>query len=1232
MVIETIILKDTILKPFPQMQLLGVWKDLPQEKLTESQFGPIVVYNQRFLLTWNNNALYVIDAITKSIVAGKQSFVSIKDVATHNDEIFILQGTRHLMRIATKPEQSLCVAESYHPTLLQGFVTPLKEISTLVKGKYIDTLESAKISPQLTKSKSPSMSSLDTRDNKRGHGSQDHTNVFSSVLGNLQKTLLKPQAKKSDDGFNNCLNVLEVYETTVTGEEEAQTRSVVETALEVTENEADSDSSAVQLNEEKVKTISPDITVEKENKTKDVQEPHVEIRSSIVVPTIIVKGEGHRKVEEFSKIGEEDFEEVVYCHKVKKKHKKKKRGRGSDVVSPLFKAVTLGVDAYCSPMSRSLCGSVQDSSGYSDSERSTCSLSELETPDKFNYSADQVDKKSVVPGTDGEKSEVPEMDDKKSVVPGTDGKKSEVPETDQHQDQSKCCLDLGKQDNSLTTHASEERNKESKNWLPQKAREQLTLDDNKQKENSQEIINKAQGEESGKRVKKFSDSLCLERDNEADEMTSEKQEDISLAHSASFDSIYACHTRRPVGRQDSELSSSSCLTDVFDSYLKNEKDTYFQLNKSCQKASAESSQSIEKYSAGIFDKTSKLKTSADMSENRCIYDTNWLQFKLPGPVVSLSLCDSFLCCVDNKENVYYTRFSGLSYEWVQADRPAHQVAVSPTGSILWVLYKGKVYAAKTWIRKVLSGAEWLEVAEDVSFISVGENCAWYIKNNCEVRTQQYLSISRPCYKSMQIECRFVLRQVACRKGVVWGLTSGGELVYRAGISEKNPAGTEWKKVRSESTFTVSSMTLGNNHTAWVVDDRGTIWFRDGVTSALPNGLDDKWWEVEMSDYLFQDISKSLKIKNLAVVLTPEKLSNLFLGHQRACITCSSKGVYYCAPLGTTLYFSGKKAVGHRWEKVTMVKKHESLKWIIGSASGVYKNQGMIWLVLKTGELFCVSPHHDHLVPVILPVNEQIRCLCPAPEALWILTQSRRIFIRRGITEHCLIGSGWVELDIGQLGEIRLTYISCSHQSVWACDDNGFVMMRLGTLKPPSVHNLPQAWIVIDTQTTVIPGSLSKENPKTKSLFDLLGSYTISSTCFTKVYTGPKFFMVWAIDNKNNVFVREGVFSDLPVGTDWVNVPGIQAKQLALSEETVWALTVEGDVYRRFGISETNFIGDYWKKIPGHLELLSVTVDDNLWGLKDDGALYSHLSYSISFEDNKTRANTKEFEEEDWEIL
>ena len=49
----------------------------------------------------------------------------------------------------------------------------------------------------------------------------------------------------------------------------------------------------------------------------------------------------------------------------------------------------------------------------------------------------------------------------------------------------------------------------------------------------------------------------------------------------------------------------------------------------------------------------------------------------------------------------------------------------------------------------------------------------------------------------------------------------------------------------------------------------------------------------------------------------------------------------------------------------------------------------------------------------------------------------------------------------------------------------------------------------------------------------------------QVFVGPQMYMVWALDNKKNVYVREGVFNDFQVGTGWVLVSGIEAVELAV---------------------------------------------------------------------------------------
>ena len=47
--------------------------------------------------------------------------------------------------------------------------------------------------------------------------------------------------------------------------------------------------------------------------------------------------------------------------------------------------------------------------------------------------------------------------------------------------------------------------------------------------------------------------------------------------------------------------------------------------------------------------------------------------------------------------------------------------------------------------------------------------------------------------------------------------------------------------------------------------------------------------------------------------------------------------------------------------------------------------------------------------------------------------------------------------------------------------------------------------------------------------------------------GPQTYMVWALDNKKNIYVREGIFNDFQVGTGWVLVSGIEAVELSIRQ-------------------------------------------------------------------------------------
>lgn len=107
----------------------------------------------------------------------------------------------------------------------------------------------------------------------------------------------------------------------------------------------------------------------------------------------------------------------------------------------------------------------------------------------------------------------------------------------------------------------------------------------------------------------------------------------------------------------------------------------------------------------------------------------------------------------------------------------------------------------------------------------------------------------------------------------------------------------------------------------------------------------------------------------------------------------------------------------------------------------------------------------------------------------------------------------------------------------------------------------------------------------------------------QVFAGPNFYNVWAIDNKENIYVREGILRTNYSGNGWVLAAGLKATMITISSTSVWALSPDGFVYRRCGVSEGNLIGDYWKRIPGTLKMITSSFADELWGIDNNNTIF-----------------------------
>ncbi|XP_064484105.1 tectonin beta-propeller repeat-containing protein 2-like isoform X2 [Ornithodoros turicata] len=552
------------------------------------------------------------------------------------------------------------------------------------------------------------------------------------------------------------------------------------------------------------------------------------------------------------------------------------------------------------------------------------------------------------------------------------------------------------------------------------------------------------------------------------------------------------------------------------------------------------------------------------------YGCQWMRVRSPGPVMSLAVCNGYLCCVDAREVMYYSKQWGREFTWKKAARPATRVALSPSGESLWVLYKDKLYAAKSPMKDKPSADTWVQVAEDVSSFAVTERAAWYIASNTTIfMCPDTSSPDNVLFTSVGCFCR--AQSVTCYQDHVWVLTDQGSLLTRLNVSSTNPMGTGWADLNLPSKASPVCITLGHNSIGWLIDTDGNVWFKPYLKDGRNriSGWSIKWWQLDLNEFLFQGAPPLAKVqKNLTSLLT--NASNMVLGRMKWLLAAGSHGVWFCQIMATHFHSCKRDITGYSWEKADV--DHllpEARKWTHLEAGGTFHDKGVVWGLHSGGRLAVIFPD-GKCKNIATPAA--LRGLSASPECLWALACDGQLLVRLGQSVYCSQGNGWAGLDIKQLAGVHLVHVSCNHEVAWACDSHGRVYVRLGLPMPSPPQTLPQAWLPVDVL----------DNQDT-------------APHMTAVHVGPQSYMVWAVDSKKRVFVREGIFPELQIGTGWLEVGGVQAKGLCVSASAVWALGVSGDVFRRFNIGPTNYVGDYWKKVPG--TLASISADGLLRRLK-----------------------------------
>ncbi|XP_074852576.1 tectonin beta-propeller repeat-containing protein 2 isoform X2 [Carettochelys insculpta] len=467
------------------------------------------------------------------------------------------------------------------------------------------------------------------------------------------------------------------------------------------------------------------------------------------------------------------------------------------------------------------------------------------------------------------------------------------------------------------------------------------------------------------------------------------------------------------------------------------------------------------------------------------FSESWMGYSGPGyGILSLVVSEKYIWCLDYKGSLYCSALPSAGLRWQKFEDAVQQVAVSPSGALLWKIEQKTNKAFACGKVTIKGKRHWYEALPQTVFVALSDDTAWIIRTNGDLYLQTGLSVDRPCARAVKVDCMYPLSQVTSRNNVVWALTEQRMLLYREGVSSFCPEGEEWKCdiVSEMQALEPVCITLGDQQTLWALDIHGNLWFRTGVVPKKPQGDDDHWWQVSITDYvvfdqcsLFQTIIHATHTVATAaqapVEKVAEKLRMAFWSQQLQCqpslLGVNSSGVWISS--GKNEFHVAKGSlIGTYWKNVVPRGTASATKWAFVLASTAPTKEGsFLWVCQSNKDLFCVSDQNPQFHPssVQLPSDAEMVCYSACQDAIWGLDSRGQIFIRT-LSPSCPAGMHWTKLDLSQLGAVKLTSLACGNQHIWACDTSGGVYFRVGT-QPLNPSLMLPAWIMIEPPVQLV---------------------------------------------------------------------------------------------------------------------------------------------------------------------
>ncbi|RMB98711.1 hypothetical protein DUI87_24930 [Hirundo rustica rustica] len=1021
-------------------------------------------FQEGWVLTWNEYSIYLLDTVNQALIGGLEGYGDIVSVSCTNNEIFLLKGDRDIIRISNRPEglSSIDVNLKLSNPLTDTspkLLTPSSVVSSVSSSPSLETEKKMITSPSVTGDK----------------------NGTSSVKDDLETPTL---SEKSFERGGDLSNETRRRGCSVVSESRSRSSSV---------NSVDSGSSFMMCAD---------------------QLPEAQ-------------REGQLSSQRFSTISSEDFDQelIVKPIKVKKKKKKKQEGgtrrsHSSLEGTPIYERQlsgdsphSLNADSF-SMTSSIMSGSIDHLSTGSPDQESMFSVeshtilqedngsetfSVLQSPESANVlineeNGDVVDLQKLPNGDSGTGT---------SAVVDTLTSASPLMLTED------LTGSVGGECNGGEVSASNEC---CPGKLSQEEEEQDFPTSCKIDEDLDKV--KLQDTEISSEDPDPTDQMFLECDSilgvqtfltpkESDETGGEDPQQLSLIHSALSDpSGLQCDISDSVQSDNCSISgwnfesaikakcSTSTAERVADTHeskteksaSSDEEDIY---GHGLPYSSSETSMPEVGSVPGAQD-VAKISLDEMVLLKSDQFAESWMGYSGPGyGILSLVVSEKYIWCLDYRGSLYCSALPAAGLRWQKFEDGVQQVAVSPSGALLWKIEQKTNKAFACGKVTIKGKRHWYEALPQAVFVALSDDTAWIIRTNGDLYLQTGLSVDRPCARAVKVDCPYPLSQVTSRNNVVWALSEQRALLYREGVRSFCPEGEQWKSdiVSEMQALEPVCITLGDQQTLWALDIHGNLWFRTGIVSKKPQGDDNHWWQVSITDYVVFD---------------------------------------QCSLFQTIIQATHTVATA--------------------AQAPVEKVADKLRMAFWSQQLQCQ--------PSLLGVNGS---------GVWISSGKNEFHVAKG----------------NLIGGVKLISLSCGNQHVWACDTNGGIYFRVGT-QPLNPSLMLPAWIMIEPPIQPVGINL------------------------VSIHSSPNDQMLWAIDSKWNVHVRVGITDEMPVGTDWEHVPGLQACQLALSTRTVWARCPNGDVARRYGVTDKNPAGDYWKKIPGNVSRLTGKLD--LHGITKHGGV------------------------------